>query len=101
MLNKYLLAAFALIATAELASAAESVGCTPAAELVQNVSCKLVAEPARLVGVKALYGNVEPADLMLTRINNRGASLATVISIIVFLPSVAILFFSWLVKSSK
>ncbi len=106
MLGKYLLAAVALVFTVESASASEAANCKAAvAELTQQreqlAPCTYTADPAQIMGVKALYGNVDQADLLLMRINNRGAPVSAVVAIIVFLPAAAILFFSWLVKSSK
>lgn len=106
MLVKYFLAAVALVFAVESANASEAANCKAAVtELAQQreqrVSCVDATEPAHVVGVKALYGNANQADLLLMRINDRGAPVSTVVAIIVFLPAATILFFSWLVKSSK
>jgi hypothetical protein len=103
MLSKCILAALALISMVELACATETARCKPeVAELVQSESsCKSSDDPTQVMGVKALYANVDQADVLLMRINDRGAPVSAVVAIIVFLPAVTILFFSWLVKSSK
>lgn len=106
MLVKYLLAAVALVFVVEFASASDGANCKAvvnelAQQREQPAPCNYTADPTQVMGVKALYGNVDQADLLLMRINDRGAPVSAVVAIIVFLPAMAILFFSWLVKSSK
>jgi hypothetical protein len=106
MLSKHIFAVLALISMVELASATETVSCKAVTtELAPHndlsVPCQAKADPSQVTGMKILYGDVDQADMLLMRISDRGAPLPTVVAIILFLPGVAILFFSWLVKSSK
>lgn len=81
--------------------------------LADAVACKQVAsadlvacgvadkQVANLVGTQML-APVDDADLvLLSRINERGAPVTTVVALIVIIPGAAILLLSWLAKSNK